>query len=308
MIFPSALTYGDKIAIITPSTVVREEYVAGAEARIRRENLVPVRMPNIRFGEDGSFAGSADDRLSDFLAAWSDDDIKAVLCARGGYGAVQLVSRIPSSLIEQHPKWLIGFSDISALHALLQSHQIASIHASMAKHLSLKPDSDYCNAELFKLLKGSKTTEYDLSIHPFNRYGFARGVLRGGNLAVLTDLSATPFSMLDVGANEDVILFIEDVAESISRVERMLWRMRLSCTFNRVKGVIFGQFTDYRSNANYRDMESMINALLDSWHLNIPVVMNAPIGHIDDNIPLVEGAMATLEVTQFDSRLNMICI
>lgn len=306
MIFPEALNTGDKIAIITPSTVVREEYVSGAEKRLMHEGFVPVRMPNVRFGGDGSFAGTSDERLDDFLAAWSNDEIKGVLCARGGYGAVQLVSRIPTSLIKRHPKWLIGFSDISALHALLQSHQIASIHASMAKHLALKEYSDYCNAELFQILRGREETEYELSQHPFNYCGSASGVLRGGNLAVLTDLCATPLSMLDISEGEDVILFIEDVAESISRVERMLWRMRLSGAFNRVRGVIFGQFTDYRPNANYPDMESMIHALLSGWNLDIPVVMNAPIGHIDDNIPLVEGAWASLEVSRFSSHLKMI--
>lgn len=286
---------GSRIALITPATVVKEEYVAGAERVIRSRGYEPVRMPNFVVGGDGRFAGSKQQRVDDLLAALTDTSVDAIWCGRGGYGAVQLIGKIPATVIRENPKWLIGFSDISALHALFQKNGVASLHAPMLRRLTVGEGNDYVVDSIFKVLEGASEMVYEGDWHPLSIQGTAEGRLIGGNLSVLTDLAATPFDML-APEGGDRILFIEDVAESISRVERKLWRLRLSGLLNRVKGIVVGQFTAYNANADFRDMESMISHYFREWGISVPVAFNFPVGHDDYNLPLVVGSHARLEV------------
>ncbi len=297
MIIPKPLHRGDTIALLTPATVVKPEYVDGAEQAIRNAGYRPLRMPHFATGADGSFAGSAEDRLADILAAWSNPEVKAIWCGRGGYGSVQLISSIPASLIRFNPKWLIGFSDISALHSMLQHYGVASLHASMLRRLcGYTPGTDYILDTTLSILQGTKEVTLEGDWHPLAQPGIAHGILLGGNLAVLSDLAATPFDIYAMTAEQDVILFFEDIAESISRVERRLWRLRLSGTLNKAKGLIFGLFTAYEPNANFRDMEQMISTRLHEWNIDIPVAFRFPCGHDTYNLPLCLGAPTTLEV------------
>jgi muramoyltetrapeptide carboxypeptidase len=302
---PKPLHLGSRIALITPATVVREEFVAGAEAMMRRRGYEPVRMPNFVVGGDGSFAGSESDRVADILAALTDDRVDAIWCGRGGYGAVQLVGKIPKTVLRENPKWLIGFSDISALHAMFYRNGIMSLHAPMLRRLAKATERDYVVDNIFDILEGKEVITYETEWHPLSVPGVASGTLIGGNLSVLTDLAATPFDMLAADDATDRILFIEDVAESISRVERKLWRLRLSGLLNRVKGIIVGQFTAYDPNINFPDMESMISHYLREWNISIPVAYNFPVGHDDYNLPLVIGSQVTLEVGNAYVELKM---
>lgn len=302
---PKPLHIGSKIALITPATVVREEFVAGAEAILRRRGYEPVRMPNFKVGGDGSFAGSEADRVADILAALTDTQIDAIWCGRGGYGTVQLIGKIPKSVVRENPKWIIGFSDISALHAMLYKNGVMSLHAPMLRRLAKAAEGDYVVDSIFDILEGKPEVTYETEWHPLSVPGVATGTLVGGNLSVLTDLAATPFDLFAANAPEDRILFFEDVAESISRVERKLWRLRLSGLLGRVKGIIVGQFTAYEPNANFPDMESMISHYFREWNVNVPVAFNFPVGHDDYNLPLVIGAQATLEVGNAYVELKM---
>lgn len=140
--------------------------------------------------------------------------------------------------------------------------------------------------------------DYSFPSSPYNRTGKASGELRGGNLAVLNGLANTRFDMLTVGDGEDVILFIEDISEAIYAVERMLMRLYLSGTLSRIKGLIVGQFTEYRPDKNFDTMEAMIDALLTRCGISdIPVAFGFPVGHVSANYPLVEGAWVELTVT-----------
>lgn len=302
---PRPLHQGSRIALITPATVVREEFVAGAEAMMRRRGYEPVRMPNFVVGGDGSFAGSESDRVADILAALTDDRVDAIWCGRGGYGTVQLVGKVPKTVLRENPKWMIGFSDISALHAMFYRNGIMSLHAPMLRRLTKATEHDYVVDSIFDILEGKEQVTYETEWHPLSVPGVASGTLIGGNLSVLTDLAATPFDMLAADDATDRILFIEDVAESISRVERKLWRLRLSGLLNRVKGIIVGQFTAYESNINFPDMESMISHYLREWNISIPVAYNFPVGHDDYNLPLVIGSQVTLEVGNAYVELKM---
>lgn len=294
---------GDRVAIIAPASAVKPEYIDGACRALRDRGLEPVVMPHAKGPADGSFAASVDDRLGDLNAALTDTSIKAILCARGGYGCVQLLPLIDQKTVMRNPKWLIGFSDISVLHALWDSCWVTSVHGPMAKHLTLLPPDDPCTEALFSLIGdgaahrgGEAVMDYRFEGHQYNRPGLATGVLRGGNLAVLNGLAATEFDNL-TNIFEETILFIEDISEPIYAVERMLMRLYLAGTFDNIKGLVIGQFTEYRPDRNHDSVEQMVNALFDRLGIGgFPVAFNFPTGHVDANYPLLVGDKVRLEV------------
>lgn len=298
MLFPERLKKGDVVSIVSPATKVKDEYIMGAASFLEKRGYRPLLMPGALGPADGSFASSRTQRLADIRESLRDPSVKAILCARGGYGCVHLISEIPFEEVRENPKWLIGFSDISALHALWHKAGVASLHAPMAKHLTIEPADDLSTATLFKILEEGAVMDYKTAPHRFNRCGKASGMLRGGNLAVLNGLAGTPFDILKVRDGEDVILFIEDISEAIYAVERMLTRLYLSGTLTRVKGLIVGQFTEYRPDLNHESMECMIDALLRKYGVDgIPVAFNFPVGHVSLNYPLIEGAEVELTVS-----------
>ncbi len=307
MLYPVPLREGDKVALISPATTVKREYVEEAAECLRSVGLEPVIAPHALGPACGTYAASADERLDDFLAAWTDGSIKGVLCARGGFGCVHLLSRIPAGVLDRGCKWLIGFSDVSALHAMLLSHGIASLHAPMAKHLALLGTDDICSGALMDILFGEPGFEYEIPGTGLDTMGSVEGMLRGGNLAVLDGLSGTPYDILHVGEDEDVVLFIEDIAEPIYKVDRMLTRLYLEGSLGRAKGLLVGQFTEYAPDANFSTVEAMIRTRLEEWGLrNLPVAFDFPVGHIDSNLPLIEGARVRLEITDSGGSLTTV--
>ena len=306
---PAQLKKGDKIAILSPASAVKEEYVLGAMERIMERGYQPVLMKYAIGHESGSFSATKGDRLMDMFEALQDSQYKAIFCTRGGYGCGQLLVNFSYGLIANNPKWLIGFSDVSALLAMWYRSNIASIHGPMAKHLATMPANDPCTDALFKMLENGGKFDYTVAAHEYNRPGKVSGILRGGNLAVLNDLSDTPCDILSTrGETHDVILFLEDINEPIYKVNRMLWRLINSGFLTSVKGIIFGQFTDYKPDANYGSMEDMIHEFIDRTMIpeNIPVAYNFPTGHTDVNYPLTVGARVELEVTDSKVRIHTI--
>ena len=247
----------------------------------------------------GSYAATLPQRVADFTDAWSREDVDLVVCARGGYGCVHLLDFLDPDFIRAHPKWLVGFSDVSVLHALLHKCGIASIHGGMAKQVTEDTDCGYGGyRRVFRKLVESScpSLEYTVPAHSYNTEGEGRGVLLGGNLAVLNGLAATQYDMMASALTEDVILFMEDVSEPIYAVERMLYRLHLQGVLARVRGLLIGQFTEWSSDRNHESMYDMIHERLEEWGVRCPVAFDFPVGHNDRNVPLIEGAEATLNV------------
>ncbi len=288
MIFPPALKKGDKIAICSPAGPIAAENVEGAAKVLRREGWEVVVMPHT-LGKNGQYSGTDDERFDDLRTALLDPEIKAVVCSRGGYGVVHLMDRLERLPLAENPKWVVGFSDISALHAMLQSKGVASIHGSMTSHIKLGAGNED-NASLFGILRGERPA-YTFPAHEYDRPGIATGTLLGGNLAVLAELINTPYDLL----RPDTILFVEDIAEPIYKIERIFYQLRLSGVLANLRGLIVGQFTDYKPNENYADMESMIRDMTAPY--SYPVAFGAPTGHVFHNVPLIEGAKVTLKVS-----------
>ena len=289
IIFPSPLTKGDKIAIISPASHILPDYVDGACNAIAQLGFQPVVSTHCK-GQCGGYSGTIEQRLADFLEALHNPEVKAILCSRGGYGVVHLLEYLSADDIAENAKWLIGFSDISALHAAMVASGVASIHASMAKHLTQFGVDDEATVALFNILQGKLPT-YQTPSHAFNKPGTATGTLTGGNMAVLCGLLDTEFDLLSRGD----ILFIEDVGEEVYKIERMLYNLRLSGVLPMIKGLIVGRFTDYRNpDGNGDSMEQMVKRMVEPY--DIPVAFDFPVGHVDENMPLIEGAQVTLTV------------
>lgn len=294
------LTQGDKVAILSPASVIDPAYVEGAVATLRQWGFTPEVMPHT-LGSHGSFSGTEEERIADMRQALLDPAVKAVICSRGGYGCVHLLPEVDRLLCSGKvgEKWLVGFSDVSALHSLWGKHGRVSIHASMAKHLTLGGPDDPLNLSLLGMLKGEVghvELPTGFSGSPYgkdNRQGVADGLVVGGNLAVLGGLVGTPFNRISPGT----ILVVEDIAEPIYKVERILWQLRLAGIFDNLAGLVVGQFTDYRApSRDHADMYAMIGSFLadKNFPTSFPVAMDVPVGHIDGNVPVMLNRRARL--------------
>lgn len=302
MFLPPLLKPGDKIAIVSPSGAVLPERVDGAVRAFEKWGFVPVLGEHCK--EDckayGVISHSApwQDRLSDLNQALHDPEVRAILCSRGGYGAVHLLEYLDLDYIASHPKWIVGFSDISALHAAWHRAGVMSIHSPMAKHLTLHDIDDEINQINYNIMTRGEFPSYRVLPHPHNRCGTATATITGGNLAVLMSLLATPFNMIKPGN----IIFIEDVAEQVYQVQRLLYHLRLAGILPNLAGLIVGQFTKHRGE----ETTAMVDMIADMVApYGYPVAFDFPIGHVPRNVPIVQGAKATLKVDEEGASLTL---
>lgn len=295
---PRPLVAGDRVAIVSPAGIIKPQTVYNALPVLADCGWVPYVGKNT-FGRFGTFAGTDDERYSDLEAALLDSDTRAIICSRGGYGAVHLLDRLDKLPLRDDPKWIVGYSDISALHALMTRHGIKSIHAPMTKHISENRGRDVDSKRLFEILSGA-TPDLRAGGHSLNRPGKAEGLLVGGNLAVIAGLLSTPFDVMKSGR----ILFIEDIAEPIYKVERILYTLRLSGVLGSLAGLVVGRFTDYAPDRGSASMEEMISRMVADY--SYPVGFGVPFGHVDHNVPLICSSTVELEVTKNSTLLRTI--
>ena len=295
---PDFLKPGDKIALISPSFYTSQENVEAASKILREWGFEPVVGPNVGKEYLGAYAGTLEERLSDLEWALRDRSIKVILCNRGGYGTIQMVGELPLKKLAAHPKWLIGFSDITTLHGMENRAGVMSIHGTMCSLMAKSKGQGMTNTLLRDLLFGT-VPEYEVPAHPLNQTGRATGTLVGGNLYTFTPVLGTE---ADATLAQDIILFIEEVEENLSHIDRQINTLLLNGVFDRCKGVILGEFTDCEANLEYDSVEEMICSYLKDY--NIPVLCGFPAGHDDVNLPLIMGAPVTLDVTASGATLS----
>lgn len=299
MACPPALGRGNRVAIVSPASKIDPTLIDGAAAALESDGFECVVMPHAK-GANGSFSGLASERLSDLEKGLADPAVNAIICSRGGYGAVHLLEKLDRLPKECFNKWLVGFSDVTALHCLWTRKGYASLHGAMAKYIGRGSGFPYYETEMEVLRGGNLKIMADA--HPFNRYGCAEGVVTGGNLAVLGGLIGTPYDPFECVYTAEAVarpmLFIEDIAEPIYKVERILWQLHLRGVFRRVSAVLVGQFTEYRPSADHPDMYTMMHRFFGSIDMpDIPIVYDLPVGHIDANAPLLFGCPTIVEAT-----------
>jgi muramoyltetrapeptide carboxypeptidase len=302
---PDYLKAGDKVALISPSYYAPMESVTKTGELLRSWGLVPLIGPNVGKVEAGKYAGTVEDRVSDIRWALNDPDIKAIVCTRGGYGSAMLLDPMTREDFRRNPKWIVGYSDITALHSAMVCSGVMSLHANMGGALGERGADDPINLMLRDVLMGNLPS-YTVPAHPLNKVGTARGIVIGGNMAVFTNIGGSrEWDFLDREnvRGRDIILFFEDVSESMARVNSMLQQLRLKGVLSHVKGIIVGRFTEYEPSNGYTDMNEMLAETLNGY--DIPVCYDFPASHDENwNYPLIEGCPARLEVTPDGVKLT----
>ena len=286
---PDYLKAGDKVALISPSYFTPMENVEKTAAVLRSWGLEPVVGPNVGKVVDGRYAGTVAERVSDIRWALNDPTIKAIICNRGGYGTIQLINQLTLAELKASPKWLVGFSDISTLHGLFTRAGVMSIHGTMSSFLA-KGGTDTTSTLMRDLLLG-KVPHYELPAHSQNITGKASGTLVGGNLCTFAPNLGT---QADATMGKDLILFVEEVEESMHNIDRQMRILQMNGVLDRCKGIILGEFTDCGNEFTYESVEAMFNKMLKAY--NIPVLCGFPGGHGDVNLPLVMGSNVTIDV------------
>ena len=301
LIKPEYLKKGDTVAIVAPSGVLKNYngYMLKAKELLKSWGLEVSIGENV-FNDNGHFAGTDNQRSADFQLALDDKAIKAIWCARGGYGAMRVIDNLNFEKYKENPKWIIGYSDITAVHNDLHNNKSESIHGIMCKSLE-KIDTD--NNESISLLKktlfGEKLS-YTIEGNNYNIEGNSNGQLIGGNLTLLHCLLGSESSIDTDGK----ILFIEDLGEYLYHIDRMLISLKRAGYFDNCKGLIVGDFTDLRKNTTPfgRDLKELILDIVREY--DFPVSFGFPAGHGEKNYPMILGREINLEVSKQQSTIN----
>lgn len=283
------LREGDLVAVIAPAGPSATEPLVQVEPLLAARGLRTRLYPSCHACE-GFLAGPDALRLADLHAAFADPEVAAVLCLRGGYGSGRLLDRIDPALLRAHDKPFVGYSDITALHALRAREGLVGLHAPMPGSDLVRPGREADADALFsRLLGGWRAGEEQappLDPAGLRIGGVAEGLLIGGNLSLVAALVGTPFAWQAAGA----ILFLEDVAEEPYRVDRLLGQLRLAGVLDAVAGVLLGSFTEAESPA----------AILRDYlvPLGKPVLGGWPSGHGTPNLPLPLGARVRIDAAR----------
>jgi muramoyltetrapeptide carboxypeptidase len=294
---PPPLNPGDTIGIIAPAGPVDREEIQPAIDLLKERGYHTLLSLNL-FKKKGYLAGHDEARLDDFHAMFSDSSVKAILCARGGFGTIRLLDRIDYDLVSRNPKIVAGYSDITALlFALFKETGLITFHGPVLRNLAHDPQ-DNLGSLLLTTLSGDPHA-IDLSGGTALKRGRAKGRVIGGNLSLICSLIGTPY-MPDL---TDAILFIEDINEPIYRIDRMLTHLRLAGIIHSLAGLIAGDFT------GCGEPEEINRLLSEITHgVNIPVVEGLPVGHGTQNKTIPMGISAELDTRQMSLSFLETCV
>jgi muramoyltetrapeptide carboxypeptidase len=293
---PSFLKPGDTIGLCAPARKVSREEMADGIAMLKSQGYEVLEAPNL-YSEYHQFSGTEEQRAADFQGFLDNPEVKAIICARGGYGCVRFIDRIDFTEFKKHPKWIIGFSDVTVFHSHVIKHfGIATMHAPMLFNYSKDRINEEAASHFLKMLTGTPI-RYQYStpedIRKFNRKGSCTGELVGGNLSILYSLAGSESDIDTTGK----ILFLEDLDEYLYHIDRMMQQLKRSGKIKGLKGLIIGGMNDMRDNTipYGKTAEEIITEALEGT--DFPVCFGFPAGHIPRNLSLIFGTEVTLEVT-----------
>ncbi|WOD44823.1 S66 peptidase family protein [Hwangdonia lutea] len=300
LIQPPYLKAGDTVAIVAPSGILKNKFkeIEATRTLLKSWGLHTVVGKHV-FNQNNHFAGTDSERCEDYQNALDDPTISAIMCARGGYGTVRILDNIDFTKFKNHPKWLIGYSDITALHNQLHNEGFESLHAMMCTSMIDDLEAIKETISTFKDAIFGKPLSYTLEGSEYNKTGASTGQLVGGNLTLLHTMLGSETS-IDVSGK---ILFIEEVGEHKYHIDRMLQSLKRAGYFDNCKGVIVGDINKIRKNTTPwgSSIEQLIlDALAD---YDFPIAFNMPAGHEDDNRALILGRTIKLTVTKDKSTV-----
>lgn len=296
MKIPAYLKKGDTVAIVCTARKFTTEEAQPAVELLESWGL------KVKFGktiglDNFQLGGSDTERAEDFQAMLNDDSVKAIWCARGGYGTVRIIDKINFSKFTQHPKWIMGFSDVTVLHSHLHNLRVATLHSIMP--FSVPKAEEKAKESLKKALFGEHLS-YEIPNSPYNKKGTAKGVLVGGNLSILYSLLGSKSSI----NTENKILYIEDLDEYLYHIDRMMMNLKRNGYFDKVKGIIVGGMTDMHDNSIPFGMNANEIILDVCKEFDFPICFDFPAGHLPDNRALILGKEIEFEVSENSTKVN----
>ena len=296
---PTYLQKGDTIGIVCPSGFMPAEKAATCISVLQQWGYKVVTGKTLG-SQFHYFSGTDEERLADLQQMLDDPNIKAILCGRGGYGMSRIIDRLNFARFKRSPKWLIGFSDITVLHAhVYQKFNIATLHSPMAGAFT---DEGYKNEfvqSLRKALAGN-VSNYQCLPHALNRTGKAEGELIGGNLSIVAHMMGS----VSAFKTKNKILFLEDVGEYIYNVDRMMIQLKRSGVLDNLAGLIIGGFSEMKDTTTPfgTDVFTAIHAHIAEY--NYPVCFDFPVSHEENNYALKVGVNHTLAITHKTVKLK----
>lgn len=297
---PPYLKAGDTVAIVAPSGILknREAEIQQAVALLKSWGLHAVVGKHV-FSKANHFAGTDAQRCEDFQNALDDPKISAIWCARGGYGTVRILDKLDYTKFKTHPKWLIGYSDITALHSQLHNEGFQTLHAIMCVSLTKDLSEIEASVNTFKSALFGEPTNYTLKGSDNNKSGKAKGQLVGGNLTLLHTMLGSETSIDTSGK----ILFIEEIGEYKYHIDRMLQSLKRAGYFDNCSGLIVGDMSRMRKNTTLwgTTVEQLILDALSEY--DFPIAFNMPAGHEKDNRALIFGKVVQLTVSEERSSI-----
>jgi len=295
LVTPPYLQKGDTIAIVAPAGILlnRKEVIGKAKALAESWGLHVVYGKHL-YGAAGHFSATDTERTEDFQKALDNPKIKAIWAGRGGYGTVRILDRLDFSKFMERPKWVIGYSDITALHSHIHTLGFETIHAMMGTSLGEDPIEIVQTISSFKKTLFGEKLSYSLVSAKENRIGKAKGQIIGGNLALLASLLGSNSEMNAEGK----ILFIEEIGEYKYSIDRMLQSLKRAGFFEKCKGLIVGDISNIKTNSTKwgNSIEQLIYDVVSEY--NFPILYQFPAGHEPDNRSLILGRTIEINVTK----------
>lgn len=300
-ISPANLQLGDSVAILAPAGLLkgRQKAIESAQNLLKSWGLVPVLGTHL-FNKNNHFAGTDAQRFRDFQQALDNPEIKAIWCARGGYGSMRITDNLNFEGFKKSPKWLIGYSDITVLHNKLNNLGYETLHAMMAVNMELDNKSIKNSIASLKAALFGTLPPYKLATNKDNQLGDAKGILVGGNLTLLTAQLGSE-TQLDT---RDKILFIEEIGEYKYHIDRMMQSLKRAGYFEHCAAVIVGDMMDIKSNSPAwgSSTEALIMEVLKPYEF--PVAFGIPCGHAPENRALIFGRPIELSVSKSETVIS----
>lgn len=291
---PPYLRVGDTVAVCNASNRAYPEKIEPGIKVLESWGLVVERATNL-YDADGRYGGTEEKRAAELQRMMDSPNIKAIFMARGGYGASQLLDKISFNRMRRHPKWVIGFSDATALHIALNNVGIETIHGAMMSTLGHQEES---GEALHSALFNEGYDHITIETNEDCVKGKARGRLVGGNLSLIYSEQGTPYAL----NMDNAILFIEETDEYTYSIDRMLTNLKLSGKLDKLRGIVVGEFVRTKQETGDPTAREVLTKRLSG--LGIPVMFGAPCGHVRKNLPLFLGSEVTLEVNEDYSILS----
>ena len=293
---PSYLKPGDQVGIICTARSFSAEEAKPAMELLTSWQLNPV-LGNTIGANTHQLGGTDEQRAEDLQQMLDNPEIKAIWIARGGYGTVRIIDKIDFSIFIQHPKWVIGFSDITVLHNHIHNLGVATLHAIMP--FSVPKATNNAKETLYKALFGT-SYNFQITSDSYNKKGKSEGLLVGGNLSIIYSLLGS-VSSIDTSGK---ILYLEDLDEYLYHIDRMFYNLKRNGYFNHLNGLIIGGMTDMHDNSIPFgfDVKQIVTDLLQEY--DFPVCFDFPAGHLPDNRALKLGTKISLEVKKEETIIN----